>query len=129
MAAAKPQRLASRGSGPRGRKTALDARRAAARRCVARDLRAGVVALVALGGLACAGLPNGERAARGVGGNSSRQRAIDLGTVGAPARAKLIKHAPRRDRLVALTFDADMTRAKLAELRAGGTASTWDDPR
>jgi peptidoglycan-N-acetylglucosamine deacetylase len=98
--------------------------------CSSRPARAALVALVALGGLgACAELPNGERAAGGAGGGSSRQRAIDLGTVGAPARAKLIKHGPRRDRLVALTFDADMTRAKLAELRAGGTASTWYDPR
>ena len=98
--------------------------------CSSRPARAAVVALVGLGGLgACAELPNGERAAGGAGAGSSRQRAIDLGTVGAPPRAKLIKHGPRRDRLVALTFDADMTRSKLAELRAGRTASTWYDPR
>jgi peptidoglycan-N-acetylglucosamine deacetylase len=93
-------------------------------------VRAAVVAVAAVGGLgACAGSPAGERASEDAARDSSRQRAIDLGAVGAPPRAKLIKHGPRRDRLVALTFDADMTPAKLAELRVGGAASTWYDPR
>jgi peptidoglycan-N-acetylglucosamine deacetylase len=46
-------------------------------------------------------------------------------------KAALLSHGPRHRRRVALTFDADMTRAKLAELRASGDAavSDWYDER
>ena len=43
--------------------------------------------------------------------------------------ARLVDHGPRDRRRVALTFDADMTWQKLAELRAGGGGSSWYDPR
>src|SRR5829696_5609819 len=41
-------------------------------------------------------------------------------------RASLLNHGPRERRRVALTFDADMTQAKLAELRASGAAAASD---
>jgi len=44
-------------------------------------------------------------------------------------RARLINHGPRSRRQVALTFDADMTRAQLEELRADPGASPWFDAR
>jgi peptidoglycan/xylan/chitin deacetylase (PgdA/CDA1 family) len=43
----------------------------------------------------------------------------------APA-ARAIDHGPRSRRVVALTFDADMTRAMLSALRAGRVAAAYD---
>ena len=46
---------------------------------------------------------------------------------GAATQAQLVTHGPRSERLVALTFDADMTQGMLAALQAGRVAR-WYDP-
>jgi peptidoglycan/xylan/chitin deacetylase (PgdA/CDA1 family) len=48
----------------------------------------------------------------------------------APApRATLVTNGPRDARRVALTFDADMTRPQLAQIRSGSASSPWYDER
>jgi Polysaccharide deacetylase len=47
----------------------------------------------------------------------------------APPRAALLTHGPRDARRVALTFDADMTRTQLTQIRDGSASSTWYDER
>lgn|SRR5215208_5331288 len=61
---------------------------------------------------------------------AAKDEAAPIGGPRAP-RASLLNHGPRERRRVALTFDADMTQAKLAELRASGgaAASDWYDRR
>jgi peptidoglycan/xylan/chitin deacetylase (PgdA/CDA1 family) len=53
--------------------------------------------------------------------------AISSGSAGSPIPAGEILHGPRTRRWVALTFDADMTRAMLAQERAGRIPGSWYD--
>ncbi|HLL86714.1 MAG TPA: hypothetical protein VK387_05345 [Thermoleophilaceae bacterium] len=55
---------------------------------------------------------------------AAKDEAAPIGGLG--RRASLLNHGPRERRRVALTFDADMTQAKLAELRASGAAAASD---
>jgi peptidoglycan/xylan/chitin deacetylase (PgdA/CDA1 family) len=102
---------------------------------VTEGLRAGWLAPLALLGLAGCG---GATAARSVAtfaatpparvattpAGSRRPRLAPTGHAGASMSE--IDHGPRNRRWVALTFDADMTRAMLARLRAG-VQRTWYD--
>jgi peptidoglycan/xylan/chitin deacetylase (PgdA/CDA1 family) len=65
------------------------------------------------------------------GARTSHGRVLNLGALRrrAAPRPRVIEHGPRDRREVALTFDADMTPQKLAELRAGAGGSTWYDAR
>lgn len=81
----------------------------------------------ALGTTTCGDAPGdqGHRASTPAESRGDERRAAPR------PRAALLNHGPRSRRRVALTFDADMTRTKLAELRAqrGTVASDWYDRR
>lgn len=86
-----------------------------------------LVTVLCGGVVGCGGAAGEPRT--GVSGAAQGKGAVDRPS---PApRAALVNRGPRTPRRVALTFDADMTREKLNELRSstGFTASDWYDRR
>jgi peptidoglycan-N-acetylglucosamine deacetylase len=82
-----------------------------------------VLALASAGAAGCGGDAERPSPARAKATPSADEQAR-------PPRAELLNHGPRDRRRVALTFDADMTETKLAELRAtggGADANDWYD--
>jgi peptidoglycan-N-acetylglucosamine deacetylase len=94
-----------------------------------RALAAVASLLVALLAAGCGGGASEEDRSGDGPSKPARDTPRAEGPAPAPVAPTLIENAPRTARRVALTFDADMTRAKLAEIEAGGAGSVWYDRR
>jgi peptidoglycan/xylan/chitin deacetylase (PgdA/CDA1 family) len=86
-----------------------------------------VLCIVLGAGIGCGG-DSDERPAERPGTYKGRSSAAHSSPT---PRPRLVNHGPRDRRRVALTFDADMTREKYAELEEseGASTSTWYDRR